>query len=251
MKNGEDSMKILGVIPSRYESSRFPGKPLADICGKPMIYWVYQQARKVKEFDDLIVATDDERIKSVCENYGMNVIMTSNRHQTGTDRLGEVASKVIADFYVNIQGDEPLIEPETIKSIIEYKNNHKDVEVINTITPITDEREIVSDTCVKVVTNINDDGIYLSRLPIPYPKKKQEIVYYKHLGLYGLSRNALSFFAGAERSKVEKIEDIEMLRFIENGINIKFVTVKSESIAVDRPSDIELVENEMKKMLNA
>ena len=240
-------MRLLGIIPSRYESSRFPGKPLANICGKPMIYWVYQQAKKVKEFDDLIVATDDERIKMACDEYGMNVIMTSNRHQTGTDRLGEVASKVPADFYVNIQGDEPLIEPQTIKSIIDYKMNHLEVDVINTITPIRDEREILSNTCVKVVTNEKDDGIYLSRSPIPYPKREQAIVYYKHLGLYGLSRNALMFFSENERSKLEKIEDIEMLRFIENGINIKFVTVNSESIAVDRPDDVVLVEAEMRR----
>lgn len=238
-------MKILGVIPSRYQSSRFPGKPLAKICGKPMIYWVYEQAMKVKEINDLIVATDDRRIQEACENYGMNVIMTSDKHQTGTDRLGEVAAKIMADFYVNIQGDEPLIEPDTIRCIIDYKLLHRDVEVINTITPIEKEADILSNTCVKVVTNEQNDGLYLSRSPIPYPKRNQEITYYKHLGLYGLSQKALAFFAGSERAKLEKIEDIEMLRFIENGINIKFVTVKSTSIAVDRPEDIILVEKEM------
>lgn len=239
-------MKIIGVIPSRYQSSRFPGKPLVDICGKPMIHWVYQQAIKVKEFDDVIVATDDVRIKEVCNQYNMRVIMTSEQHQTGTDRLGEVAQKIEADFYVNIQGDEPLIEPDTIKKIVDYKKEHESVEVINSITAINDEEEILSNTCVKVVTNSEGDGIYLSRSPIPYPKRKQEIVYYKHLGLYGLTRNALLFFAGSERTKLEKIEDIEMLRFIENHINIKFVTVESSTIAVDRPEDILRVEEAMR-----
>ncbi len=235
-------MKIIGVIPSRYESSRFPGKPLAEICGKPMIYWVYRQAVKVKEFDDVIVATDDERIADVCRQYEMNVLMTSKEHPTGTDRLGEVAKLIEADFYVNIQGDEPLIEPETIKKVVDYKMERPETEVINTITPIREEFEITSNTCVKVVTNSEDDGIYLSRSPIPYPKKGQEITYYKHLGLYGLSRKALLFYASKKRTKLEQIEDIEMLRFVENHINIKFVTVDSATIAVDRAEDIARVE---------
>ena len=235
-------MKIIGVIPSRYESSRFPGKPLAEICGKPMIYWVYRQAVKVKEFDDVIVATDDERIADVCRQYEMNVLMTSKEHPTGTDRLGEVAKLIEADFYVNIQGDEPLIEPETIKKVVDYKMERPETEVINTITPIREEFEITSNTCVKVVTNSEDDGIYLSRSPIPYPKKGQEITYYKHLGLYGLSRKALLFYASEKRTKLEQIEDIEMLRFVENHINIKFVTVDSATIAVDRAEDIARVE---------
>ena len=240
-------MKIIGVIPSRYESSRFPGKPLAEICGKPMIYWVYNQVVKVKEFDEVYVATDDKRIEDVCKQYNMNVIMTANTHQTGTDRLGEVAQKIEADFYVNIQGDEPMIEPETIKKIVDYKMAHPETEVINTITPIKEEMEITLNTCVKVVTNAQDDGVYLSRSPIPYPKKGQNITYYKHLGLYGLSRKALLFFASAERTKLEQIEDIEMLRFVENHINIKFVTVDSSTIAVDRQEDIARVEAAMNK----
>lgn len=241
-------MKIIGVIPSRYESSRFPGKPLAEICGKPMIYWVYNQVVKVKEFDQVFVATDDERIETVCKQYGMKCIMTSSSHQTGTDRLGEVAQKIEADFYVNIQGDEPMIEPETIKKVVDYKMAHPDVEVINTMTKIREEMEVTSNTCVKVVTNAQDDGIYLSRSPIPYPKKGQELVYYKHLGLYGLSREALMFFAAAERTKLEQIEDIEMLRFVENHINIKFVTVDSSTIAVDRKEDIARVESAMREL---
>ena len=235
-------MKIIGVIPSRYQSSRFPGKPLAEICGKPMIYWVYQQVMKVKEFDEVYVATDDSRIEEACKKYDMNVIMTSDKHQTGTDRLGEVAEKIEADFYVNIQGDEPMIEPETIQKVITYKLEHPDTEVINTITPIKEEMEITRNTCVKVVTNAQDDGIYLSRSPIPYPKKGQDITYYKHLGLYGLTRKALQFYSSAERTKLEKIEDIEMLRFVENHINIKFVTVDSATIGVDCPEDIGRVE---------
>lgn len=243
-------MKIIGVIPSRYESSRFPGKPLAEICGKPMIYWVYHQAIQVKAFDEVYVATNDERIEAACKQYNMNCIMTASTHQTGTDRLGEVAQKIEADFYVNIQGDEPMIEPETIEKVVTYKQKHPETEVINTITPIKEEFEITLNTCVKVVTNAQDDGIYLSRSPIPYPKKGQDITYYKHLGLYGLTRKALMFFASAERTKLEKIEDIEMLRFVENHWNIKFVTVDSMTIGVDRKEDIARVEAVMKAKQN-
>jgi 3-deoxy-manno-octulosonate cytidylyltransferase (CMP-KDO synthetase) len=201
----------------------------------------------VNEFDAVYVATDDERIKAVCEENGMNVVMTSSVHQTGTDRLGEVAARIEADFYVNIQGDEPLIEPQTIKKIVDYYMANPDVEVINSITPIRDKEEVLSNTCVKVVTNSENDGVYLSRSPIPYPKKDQDIVYMKHLGLYGLSREALLFFANASRTKLEMIEDIEMLRFIENNINIKFITVESGTVAIDRPEDIKRVLAEIKE----
>lgn len=239
-------MKIVGIIPSRYESSRFPGKPLANICGKPMIYWVYQQVSKVEEFDEIMVATDSDEIEAVCRQYGMKVIMTSSEHQTGTDRLGEVAQKVEADFYVNIQGDEPMIEPSTIRKVVEYHIEHPEVEIINTKTALHEDEDVNCNTIVKVVSADNGDGLYLSRAPIPYPKKGQKVQYYKHLGLYGLSRNALLFFAKAERTTNEKIEDIEMMRFLENGFDIKFVTVDSATIGVDRPEDIDRVEKAMK-----
>lgn len=240
-------MKIVGIIPARYESTRFPGKPLALICGKPMIYWVYQQVLKVKDLDDVMVATDSEKIQLECIKYGIKVVMTSSTHQTGTDRLGEVAKKIEADLYVNIQGDEPMIEPETIQSVIEFYKKNPDTQIINTKTLLRADDDVNSNTIVKVVSADNGDGLYLSRAPIPYPKKGQVIDYYKHLGLYGISRDALLFFSGAERTTIEKIEDIEMMRFLENGYRIKFVTVKSSTIGVDRPADIEKVEKAMKE----
>lgn len=240
-------MKVIGIIPARYESTRFPGKPLALICGRPMVYWVYQQALKVKGFDDVMVATDSEKIKEVCSNNGIKVVMTSASHQTGTDRLGEVAKKIDADLYVNIQGDEPMIEPETIQAVIDYYISNPDVKIINTKTLLREDDDVNSSTIVKVVSADNGDGLYLSRSPIPYPKKGQEVDYYKHLGLYGITRDALLFYAQAERTTIEKIEDIEMLRFMENGYKIKFVTVKSSTIGVDRPEDIKKVEKAMRE----
>lgn len=241
-------MKIIGVIPARFQSSRFPGKPLAMINGRPMIWWVYHQAIKVKEFETVYVATDSDKIVDICNEYDMNVILTSDTHSTGTDRLGEVAKKVEADFYVNIQGDEPLIEPETINKIITYKKEHPDANIINSMTKITDANDVNKNTVVKVVAADNGDLIYLSRSPVPYPKKNQKIDYYKHLGLYGLSREALLFFSGAERTKNEKIEDIEMMRFMENEYRIKILPVVSQSIGVDCPEDAIRVEERMKKL---
>lgn len=240
-------MRTVGVIPSRYESTRFPGKPLAMICGKPMIYWVYKQAMKVDMLDSVYVATDSEKIRQVCEQYNMKVIMTSSQHQTGTDRLGEVAKHIEADFYVNIQGDEPLIEPETIEAVVKYYRANPDVKIINTRTLLRDDDDVNCPTIVKVVAADNGDGMYLSRAPIPYPKKGQSVQYYKHLGLYGLTADALKFFSETNRTSVEKIEDIEMLRFMENGYTIKFVTVNSSTIGVDTPSDIDKVEKEMRE----
>lgn len=241
-------LKIIGIIPSRYQSSRFPGKPLTMINERPMIWWVFQQAVKVKLFEAVYVATDSQEIYDICEKYEINAMLTSDKHQTGTDRLGEVAQKVNADFFVNIQGDEPLIESETIQRVVDYKIKNREIEVINTMTLISDETDIKKDTVVKAVASDNEDLIYLSRSPIPYPKNGQKINYYKHLGLYGLSKDALLFFSKAERTKNEKIEDIEMLRFIENGYKIKIIPVESQSIGVDCPEDALKVEAAMKKM---
>lgn len=238
-------MKIIGIIPSRYQSSRFPGKPLVELNGYPMIWWVYRQCIRVSDLDEVYVATDDIRIENVCCKYNIPVIMTSSKHRTGTDRLGEVATKVWADYYVNIQGDEPLIEPETIQKVIGYCMLGSE-EVINTVTVIKDSADLYSDSCVKVVLNKNDEGIYLSRCPVPYPKCNEETVHYKHLGLYGLSRKALLFFSSCDRGKAERTEDIEMLRFIENGYRIKVIIVDSASIAIDKPEDVQKVLKVMK-----
>lgn len=238
---------IVGVIPARYASSRFPGKPLTNICGKPMIYWVYQQAKKAKGIDEVYVATDDVRIVEECNKYSMNVLITSTNHSTGTDRLGEVAQHIYADYYINIQGDEPLIEPETIEKVVDRILSDNSVDIVNSMTLIKEKKDIESDSCVKVVTNCNNRLVYFSRLPIPYPKNGQVINYYKHLGLYALKREALVWFSNQERGKIEKIEDIEMMRFLENGYSIEVVDVQSDTIAVDRPDDVKRVEAEMIK----
>ena len=235
-------MRIVAIIPARYKSSRFEGKPLADIHGMPMIWWVYQQVKKAKGLDEVYVATDDELIKAVCNDFGMRVIMTSSNHATGTDRLAEVAKKISADYYVNIQGDEPLIEPENINLIVDFFKSYPEIDLVNTMSFIDSEEDVLRNTVVKVVTDPRDNCLYLSRAPIPMSKNGLVKNYYKHLGLYGLKKDILLKFGEFSQSKNELIEDIEMLRFLDNGFKIKMLKVKSKSVAVDRPEDIHKVE---------
>lgn len=234
-------MKILGIIPARYKSSRFPGKPLADICGKPMIWWVYQQAVKVSDFTTVYVATDDDRIKSACEALDIPIILTSEKHQTGTDRVGEVAEKIEADLYVNIQGDEPLLDPETIRSAILPFYKDKNLYVTNLMTEIKRMSDLIDSTVPKVVYNEKKEAIFLSRLPIPYPKNPESLKYYKQVCVYGFIPEALKLFCNAPRGIIEVTEDIELLRFIENKVKVQMVEVEKDTIAVDTTSDLELV----------
>jgi 3-deoxy-manno-octulosonate cytidylyltransferase (CMP-KDO synthetase) len=235
------NMKIIGIIPARYKSSRFEGKPLADICGKPMIWWVYQQCKKVEDFSRVYVATDDDRIFETCKNLDMDVIMTSDEHKTGTDRIGEVARKISADLYVNIQGDEPLIEPETIKKAIEPFYTNPELMITNLMTKIKDPVDVVNFTVPKVITNEDGIGIYLTRATAPYPKGAIDYSYYKQVCVYGFKPEALEFYCNAPRGKVEKVEDIEILRFIEAGYKVQYIEVDSDTVAVDTPNDLKKV----------
>ena len=234
-------MKIIGIIPARYQSSRFEGKPLADICGKPMIWWVYQQAKKVSEFAEVYVATDDTRIENACNENNINVVMTSTEHKTGTDRIGEVARKIQADLYVNIQGDEPMIEPETIRQAILPFLSNKDLQITNLMTKIKDPVDVVNFTVPKVITNKDNIGIYLTRSTAPYPKGKIDYNYYKQVCVYGFKPEALEFYCNNERGKIEQIEDIEILRFIEAGYKVQYIEVDSDTVAVDTQKDLEKV----------
>ena len=247
-------MRIIGVIPSRYKSTRFPGKPLALINDKPMVYWVYQQCLKVKELDGIYIATDDVRIADVCREYNLNYIMTSENNLTGTDRVAEVASKIDADIFVNIQGDEPMIEPDVISTVIKPLLDDENLLISNLMTRITDPVDIANPTICKAVTNKDGFGIYLTRAASPYPKGRIDYCYEKALGIFAMRPKALDFFReyGKKigKAKIESIEDIEMLRFIENGFKIKFTEVQSKSIAVDTLNDLIKVRSIMEKKIN-
>lgn len=244
-------MKIIGVIPARYESSRFPGKPLADIHGKPMIWWVYQQCKKVEDFSAVYVATDDSRIYEVCKQQDINVIMTSSEHKTGTDRVGEVAEIISSDIIINIQGDEPLLEPETIRAAIKPFYENSDIQVTNLMTKIINPVDLVNNTVPKVITNDAELGIFLTRTAAPYPKGKLDYSFYKQVCVYGFTPKALKFFCeyGKKhgKAKVESIEDIEILRFIENGYKVQYVEVVSHTVAVDTINDLNKVRSIIEK----
>lgn len=244
-------MKIVAVIPARYKSSRFPGKPLIDLCGKPMIWWVYNQCLKVKEFSSVIVATDSEIIEEACKSYNINVMMTSKNHQTGTDRVGEISERIEADLFVNVQGDEPLLEPETIKAAITPFYDDPKLQVSNLMTKITNPVDVVNFTVPKVITNQENVGIFLTRSSCPYPKGSISYTFYKQVCVYGFTPKALKFFCdyGKQfgKAKIEAVEDIEILRFIENGYKVQYVEVNSNTVAVDTPNDAEKVRNIIKQ----
>lgn len=235
-------LKIIGVIPARYQSSRFPGKPLADICGKPMIWWVYQQVIKVPELDEVYVATDDERISSVCEEYGMKVVMTLSTHRTAADRLQEVSETISANFYVQLNGDEPLINVDAIRAVIPQEVP-TDVEFgTNIITEITDSTQLMDPSNIKMVFDDQMNALYMSRFPIPYPFKSIDFKYYKHVGIIGYNKRMLDFYKNSKPGKFEIIEGIDTLRFLDYGKQLKlFYFPQLHSLSVDTPQDLDMV----------
>lgn len=234
-------MSIIGVIPSRYQSSRLPGKPLKDICGHPMVWWVYQQAKQVERLDEVYVATDDTRIEQVCRDNGIPVIMTSSEHKNGTERLSEVAKKIVADYYITIQGDEPLLEPATIDRIIDIILSDDRIPCATLKTPFHNPVDVVNGTTPKVVVDVNDDILLFSRAPIPYPKGALDYIYYKPIGVYAFQRETLLLYGSLKMGEIERIEEIELLRLVENGVKIRVGIVDSETIAVDTQKDLERV----------
>jgi 4-hydroxy 2-oxovalerate aldolase len=226
------------VIPARYQSSRFPGKPLADLCGKSLIRRVWDKCVQAVGHDQVIVATDDESIRKHCLEQGMHVMMTSNDNQTGSDRVCEVAKKLEREIYINVQGDEPLIEPEDILTVLEKSRNcHSDI--INAMCPIYDEKDFRSPDVPKVVTAPDGRLLYISRSPIPTGKKNEFKSAMRQVCIYAFPRKAiLAFGKNTKKTKIEAIEDIEILRFLEMGFSIQMVEVKGSPVAVDTPEDL-------------
>lgn len=238
-------MNIVGVIPARYESTRFPGKPLADICGKPMIWWVYQQVKKVEELSEVYVATDDERIKTECEKYSIKVVMTSDKHPNHIARVYEVSQKIKVDMYVCINGDEPLIDSQSISKVIHTAKNNSNF-FTGAFRYLTDPAETIDSANIKIVTNENNQAVYISRMPIPFPKSTLLFKYKKYVGIECFTQNALKFFVEHKMGELEKIEDIDHLRFLENGKALLFEEVDSESLSVDTQKDLEKVRELLK-----
>lgn len=241
-------MKIVCVIPARFNSTRLPGKPLADICGKPMLWWVYNQTKKVEEFAEVIVATDDERIAKVCEEENMTYCLTKATHPDHIARVHEVSEKIEADMYVCINGDEPLMRPEMIKAVLPTELS-TDVYFIGAYRKLTDPAETIDNGNLKLA--LTDEGrcVYMSRGQIPYPKGTLFVDYKKYVGIECFTKTSLDFFVNTPMGVLEKTEDIDHLRFIENGKAIYFREVESDSISVDTSKDLGKVRAIMQKRL--
>ncbi len=253
-------MSAIVIIPSRYSSTRFPGKPLCLISGKPMIQHVFEKVKKARLVRDVFIATDNESIFNAVEAFGGRAIMTSDRHESGTDRIAEAAEKLQQDGYkaqnmeivVNVQGDEPMIMPEMVDDVIELMNDRR--ASIGTLAKrISDIRDIADPNIVKVVFDEDDFAIYFSRSPIPYYRDEwkdltrikdecSQVTVFKHIGVYAYRREALLKFAKLKTARLEKIERLEQLRAIEKGIKIKVKETSFETIGVDTPVDVERVE---------
>ncbi|GAA0218835.1 3-deoxy-manno-octulosonate cytidylyltransferase [Halobaculum roseum] len=239
----EVSQTTVGIIPARYGSTRLPGKPLIEIAGKPMIQHVYERANNAASLDDLIVATDDERIIEAVESIGGSVMMTDPDHLTGTDRVAEVAANVKADFTINIQGDEPLIDPVVIDDIVMALQDNSP-KVATPISPIKDESLLEDENTVKVVTDNDGKALYFSRSKIPSGGETGTT--YKHIGLYGYETGMLLDYIDME-SDLESAEDLEQLRLLENGYEIQTVETGYDSKEVNVESDIPVVEKQLQQ----
>lgn len=242
-------MKTVVIIPARLGSSRLPGKVLLDICGKPMVEHVYNAAKKAQGIFDVYIATDSQKVKSACELFTNNVIMTSKEHESGTDRLAEVLQRIECDNVINVQGDEPLIDPQLITQLAGMLNT-TDTEMVSAMHKITTTQELKSPNSVKVTVDKNANALYFSRSIIPHHRDEWEALlnhhevipsalkFYKHIGIYGYKSKFLKEYATMEQTYLEKLEKLEQLRVLENGYKIKMIETTYEPVGVDVESDL-------------
>jgi 3-deoxy-manno-octulosonate cytidylyltransferase (CMP-KDO synthetase) len=226
------------IIPARYHSKRLPGKPLLDIKGVPMIIRTFNQCIKVVPRSKILVATDDKRIQQICELKNINTLMTSKKCLTGTDRIAEVAKRIKKDFYINVQGDEPICNPKDIKKIIEHAKKNPN-QIINGFTDIKDKKQFYSPNIPKVVFDNNYNLMYMSRSAIPSNKKKQFIKAWRQVCIYSFSYKSLkNYISVSKKTNLESIEDLESIRFLELGYKVKMLKMSNKSVAVDTKEDL-------------
>ena len=234
-------MKAVCIIPARYQSTRLPGKPLLDIAGKPMIQWVAERALRAKTVDEVIVATDDVRIFATVESFGGKAVMTSSAHRSGTDRLAELAARMTdVDLIVNVQGDEPLIDPMVIDQLVESFNDRADILMATMMTQM-DAVDYNNPAAVKVATTLDGFALYFSRAAIPYPRENTGKNLFKHVGIYAYRRDFLLTFAKWKPTPLEMAESLEQLRALEHGVKIRVLETPHASCGVDTPADLERV----------
>jgi len=238
--------KAVGIIPARWSSKRFPGKPLHLIAGKPLLQRVWERCRHAKNLDALIIATDDMRIAEAAFDWGAEIALTSPRHQSGTDRVAEVVcnAKQFA-FVINIQGDEPLIDPYLIDRLVEKLRSDRKIDVVTAAHPFENPAEASSPHQVKVVVDATGRALYFSRAAIPFPRNPSKIRYLRHQGIYGFRRDALLQFVKWKRGPLERAESLEQLRALENGVNVHVLLTKHGTPGVDTPTDAEALERKL------
>jgi 3-deoxy-manno-octulosonate cytidylyltransferase (CMP-KDO synthetase) len=244
------SGKVVVVIPARYGSTRLPGKPLVSLAGKSMIQRVYERAKLARTVHQVIVATDDDRIVQAVTAFGGEVRMTRTDHRTGTERVAEVAAHVEGDVFVNAQGDEPLLDPAAIDTAVEALLEGTEAAVATVATPIKAPGDIMDPNVVKVVLDFDDHALYFSRAPIPWVRDAAshvQVRHRKHLGLYAFRRDALLEYPTLPQGELERIEQLEQLRWMENGSKIRVAEVEHDAVSVDVPEDVARVEKLLQK----
>jgi 3-deoxy-manno-octulosonate cytidylyltransferase (CMP-KDO synthetase) len=241
----KEKSHIIGIIPARWASSRFPGKPLHPLLGKPLLQHVFERATLCTELDELVIATDDDRIAALCERIGAKVIQTRSDHPSGTDRIAEAAEKCEAATHViNIQGDEPLLEPELVDTLARELRNNCDIPMITAGSSLDNPELIADPNIVKLVIDRNQNALYFSRSPIPFRRSDTpSLPTYRHLGIYGYQVDFLKHFITLPPSSLEIAEGLEQLRALENGALIRVHLTEHEAIGLDSPDQIPLIES--------
>ena len=229
---------VLGVIPVRYNSSRLPGKPLIPVQGKPLIQRVYERASKSKFLNRLMVATDDQRIKDKVKDFGGEVVLTSQKPRTGSDRVAEAVRNLNYDLILNIQGDEPFLKPQMLDQLINFMQKNKNVQMGTLAKKVKDKDFFKNPDRVKVVMDKNGNAIYFSRFSIPFQRKKEKINYYEHIGIYAFRKKFLSKYSQLKQTPLEKSESLEQLRVLENGYRIKVLLTKYGSKSINSYVDL-------------
>ncbi|MDD5120241.1 MAG: 3-deoxy-manno-octulosonate cytidylyltransferase [Candidatus Omnitrophica bacterium] len=246
-------MDVIGVIPARYSSTRFSGKVLADIMGKPMLQHVWERAKLSRMLDDLIIACDSEIILKAAKKFGAKAVMTSREHTCGTDRISEVVNPLDVKVIINIQGDEPLVHPMMIDSVARALLEDTSVNMATIMKKIEDSLQVFDPNVVKVVVDKNNFALYFSRAPIPFlaPNAEvEQVTYFKHVGLYGYTKDFLFTYKNLPSSHLEKTEKLEQLRVLCEGFKIKVIETTFDTVGVDTPQDLEKVKEQLQKGIN-
>jgi len=239
--------KAVGIIPARWRSTRFPGKPLHLIAGKPLLRHVWERCAHAEKLDSIIIATDDMRIADAAFAWGAQVALTSSNHQTGTDRIAEVARKARSfAFIVNIQGDEPLVDPSLIDRLVEALRSDRKIDIVTAAHPFENPAEASSPHQVKVIVDLRGNALYFSRFAIPFPRDRAvPVKYLRHQGIYGFRRRALLQFVKWKPTPLERAESLEQLRALENGVRVHVLVTKHGWPGVDTPADAKALEQKL------